>query len=221
MSTPQHPNIFLASTIAALLAFAHSPEVVSATRLPGINVTAPPPPPLIPPGGGGGFFGGGHRGGGGGGGWGGASTDTPPYYSPAPDPCGDVAHMAAHSNCDLKNPPPLTTNGCGSRGTEWVPDGVPGYRNLFTVACDFHDRCYGNWNASKVDCDVELGINMVSACNLISPSNSRALEFCTVAALTYPAALRFLPAAETAFRTAQQDGLCRYLSKMAGDLSCG
>ena len=59
MSTPQHPNIFLASTIAALLAFAHSPEVVSATRLPGINVTAPPPPPLIPPGGGGGFFGGG------------------------------------------------------------------------------------------------------------------------------------------------------------------
>lgn len=54
--------------------------------------------------------------------------------------------------------------GCGDVSTDkWVPDGM--YGADFTQACGIHDDCYGTLGKNKATCDVELGKNIVLACD--------------------------------------------------------
>jgi RHS repeat-associated protein len=55
-------------------------------------------------------------------------------------------------------------DGCGSTGTEWIPDKFP--RGVdFSHACDQHDKCYGECGASKEDCDSEFRDELFEACD--------------------------------------------------------
>ncbi len=54
--------------------------------------------------------------------------------------------------------------GCGDASTDrLVPDGM--YGADFTEACAIHDACYGALNKNKNACDIELGNNIVLACD--------------------------------------------------------
>lgn len=205
---PQHRNPLLSSLIAGLVALAFHSATPAQNTLPPVYVYAPG-------GGGGGWFGGG----GGHGGWGGVSTVAPDNPD-VPDECANIHGAALSIHCDLKNPPRLVVNGCGSRGSTWVPDGVPGYPGLFSAACNEHDVCYGSMGVTKESCDARLGARMARECQSIDSSDVIARGLCTLAASAYPAALRGLPQAETAFATAQQEALCRSLSAMAEALRC-
>jgi len=62
---------------------------------------------------------------------------------------------------------PVTSNGCGSKDTPWVPDnpiGLPGCS--FASACDYHDCCYGTCGAGKAGCDGGFLGRMLSQCVL-------------------------------------------------------
>jgi len=57
----------------------------------------------------------------------------------------------------------VVLNGCGSKGSEWVPDSYFWIVN-FTPACDCHDECYAKAGVSKDFCDSELRSKMKDAC---------------------------------------------------------
>jgi len=204
----EYRNPLLASVIAGFLALAFQPAASAQNTLPTVYVYAPG-------GGGGGWFGSG----GGHGGWGGVSTVAPENPG-VPDECPNIHDAALSIACDLKNPPRLVVNGCGSRGSAWVPDGVPGYPGLFSAACNEHDVCYGSMGVTKESCDANLGARMARECQSISSADVLARGLCVLAASAYPAALRGLPQAETAFAKAQQEAECRNLSAMAKTWGC-
>ena len=56
-----------------------------------------------------------------------------------------------------------TTNGCGSSGSEWVPDSNWGKVD-FTPACNAHDICYGTCGTTHQSCDNSLANAMEAAC---------------------------------------------------------
>ncbi|MCC8552598.1 hypothetical protein LN543_02130, partial [Xanthomonas hortorum pv. gardneri] len=145
--------------VATLLGSAASLVVGTAVSQSWCNISSCTvyPPILTNPGGGGG----------GGGGWGGSSTDpntvhcswysgwfTCTVYTLPPQVCVDL-YENLPANCDLTRPPPLTVNGCGSTGTDFMPDYLvtaPAlqaeaiqYGNIFTAACNIHDQCYGTF----------------------------------------------------------------------------
>lgn len=57
---------------------------------------------------------------------------------------------------DKKDASPPSANGCGSKGTEWVPDFT------FGAACDKHDLCYASCSNGQFNkCNEEFFDNMV------------------------------------------------------------
>ena len=102
-------------------------------------------------------------------------------------------------------------NGCGSKGSEWVPDSFFGLVD-FTPACNTHDVCYGTCGANKAQCDINLGVDMAAAClNALAafvflPGWGKApLVLCLAQAATYSAVLLAIPNADDAFEDAQND----------------
>jgi hypothetical protein len=70
------------------------------------------------------------------------------------------AHVAEMVRDELARRDPMRlqkANGCGSTGTEWIPDGWWG------AACDKHDVCYETCGRSKFSCDVEFYGNLRSS----------------------------------------------------------
>ncbi len=59
-------------------------------------------------------------------------------------------------------------NGCGSVGTAFIPDRVPGTFD-FTHACIHHDGCYGHRFLSRLSCDERFRSDMKASCEVGSP----------------------------------------------------
>ncbi|KAK4203480.1 hypothetical protein QBC40DRAFT_317296, partial [Triangularia verruculosa] len=60
---------------------------------------------------------------------------------------------------------PVVPNGCGSKGTEWVPDFI------WTGCCDSHDRCFGACYMGFRDCNTIFLDCMYRACwNSLGPN---------------------------------------------------
>ena len=99
-----------------------------------------------------------------------------------------------------------TVNGCGSASFD-VPDSFFGMVS-FTPACNNHDRCYGQCGASKVECDVALGLAMRKACLplMIFPP---LYGLCAAQADIYTAILIAAPMADEAFNSSQ-DEMCEW-----------
>lgn len=57
--------------------------------------------------------------------------------------------------CAMWNP---SKDWCGSKGTEWVPDGN------WSEACWVHDNCYGDSGASKLKCDFQIWQDINGVC---------------------------------------------------------
>lgn len=105
--------------------------------------------------------------------------DDDSFPVPEAPACEDL-YASAPDDCDLANPPVLTTNGCGGGPTAGiVPDSLVlvddgsiwiGYPGLFSNACNRHDKCYGTHPGDKTTCDDTLMSDMLdSARNQISP----------------------------------------------------
>src|SRR6185295_6990610 len=97
--------------------------------------------------------------------------------------------------CDLLAPRPgytPTTNGCGSAGSEWVPESFYGFVD-FSQCCDNHDRCYGSCaqGNSKDRCDRRLRDCMIHACDEVFHGGgfNEAASFCHDQANIYYATL--------------------------------
>lgn len=72
---------------------------------------------------------------------------------------------------------------CGSKGSEWVPEGN------WAEACAVHDKCYGTLGASKTRCDAMLAIEMTLLC---SAREKKLFSYaCESAGVTYFWALAF------------------------------
>ncbi|KAK0663439.1 hypothetical protein QBC41DRAFT_284544 [Cercophora samala] len=75
---------------------------------------------------------------------------------------------------------PVVPNGCGSKGTEWVPDFI------WTGCCDDHDRCYGACAMGFRDCNTIFLDCMYRACwNSVSRLNPTSLMACGSTATLY------------------------------------
>lgn len=93
-------------------------------------------------------------------------------------------------------------NGCGSKGGIRFPDSPSGAD--FSIACNYHDICYGFCNKDKSFCDSLFYHEMIAACTEKHAGNSEALEKCgTAAALYYLAVAEF---GEFAYDDAQKEG---------------
>ncbi len=100
-------------------------------------------------------------------------------------------------------------NGCGSSGSEWVPDSFFWIVD-FSKACNEHDRCYGTCGADKARCDINLGIDMADAClrtfaafAFLPSWGKTPLLLCLAQATIYSATLLSIAAADKAFEEAQ------------------
>jgi len=100
-----------------------------------------------------------------------------------------------------------TSNGCGSAGSEWVPDSFPGGVD-FSSACNNHDICYGTCGSSKGTCDDSLRQDMRDACDAgLSYWNIPGRAACYATAHTYYLAVR--EAGSDPFKEAQ-DNHCKW-----------
>jgi len=92
-----------------------------------------------------------------------------PKPAPAPPPEEEIVITAPHASPPAQTaapaaPPlvlaaaPKKQDFCGSKGTEWVPDGD------WSEACRVHDNCYGTAGANKAKCDALLGVNVAADC---------------------------------------------------------
>jgi hypothetical protein len=126
----------------------------------------------------------------------------------------DVCHVfreAAPAGCDLKSPPPLTTNACGAQDGIDVPDSFIYGDVDFTSACNIHDRCYGTTGKSKETCDLGLETNMENACTDQYPGAWEAVQrnLCYTQANEYYVFLASGVGSDAAFASAQVGGKCR------------
>ena len=146
--------------------------------------------------------------------------------------CDAIAAKVSGS-CDLKNPPLMVTNGCGSGvTTNLVPDflsvyGVPVLRlgPIFEGACNMHDICYGTYFSSKEACDLSLNTNMIKLARLRMTDAQWTTygPFVKLQALGYSAGLQapFIDGISgEAFNQAQLDGACRVYSGKAKAAGC-
>lgn len=146
--------------------------------------------------------------------------------------CNAISSLVS-ANCDLKNPPVLTVNGCGSgMSTYLVPDYLMangalmvGFGPIFAEACNQHDFCYGTYLFSKDECDAILELDMIQIAKEEMSSMQWFLYRFHVRnqAIAYSAALQtppFLSVAQGAYANAQADGECRAYSKMADEAGC-
>src|SRR5690606_33804701 len=181
-------------------------------------------------------------GGGGGGYWGGTSTSQPTaeeecmlfgFGCESFLPTCESVLASAPSGCDLRNPPPVTTNGCGAGPAAGiVPDllivnGVPAiqFGNVFTTACDDHDVCYGTFKVSKHTCDQNLESDMIQAArDRIPPLQWPIYEIhVRFQAALYRVALENMPirlVSQQAYSAAQQQGKCRNVADAANHYGC-
>ncbi|KAG7284683.1 hypothetical protein NEMBOFW57_009292 [Staphylotrichum longicolle] len=102
---------------------------------------------------------------------------------------------------------PPETNGCGSKGTEWVPDTV--LSSNWTGCCNAHDTCYGTCrmpfgtcNERFLDC---LYMRCWASVNLFNPPN---LLACRAIANLYYAVVSARPGREAYNRATKERCLC-------------
>lgn len=74
--------------------------------------------------------------------------------APAPLPPGAQALVDKHSAASARAALAPPKDWCGSKGTEWVPEGLRGTN--WADACKTHDECYGTPGANKYLCDFGL-----------------------------------------------------------------
>lgn len=165
------------------------------------------------------------------------SGDEDPVEPDAPDPekdaeCDAIAAKVP-STCDLKNPPLLVTNGCGSGfSTNVIPDylsvyGVPvlPLGPIFQDACNAHDVCYGTYYTVKEACDLTLNTNMINQAKLTLTDRQWTFygAYIKMQAFAYSAGLQ-APFIESisgdAFKAAQADGACRVYAAKANEAGC-
>ena len=85
--------------------------------------------------------------------------------------------------------PAHAANGCGSDGTEWVPDGFAGAD--FGPACNRHDDCYASSSSTdRKDCDEALKDGLDAACKDEFAWYNPTREVCLEAAYGYYLAVR-------------------------------
>lgn len=97
--------------------------------------------------------------------------------------CAKVRHHDGHTP---------TTNGCGSG--DWkgklVPNGWG--RADFKPSCDQHDVCYGTCGSNKADCDVNLSLDAMKACDAAYGDSPIRQAACYTVALAYGEAVHKL-----------------------------
>jgi len=175
---------------------------------------------------------------GGGGGWGGGTDNTDQSNNPHHDPQHDRCMMVINSTppgCDLRNPPQLVVNGCGSVGSEAIPDYIVSpvlateavsLGGIFKPACDAHDMCYATLGMSKDACDENLRVGMIAeAQRRMSPLQYAALgPYVHAQAWAYAKGLQWswvqARYSGPAFEQAQRDASCRVTSGSAAANGC-
>lgn len=181
-------------------------------------------------------------GGGGGGYWGGTSTSQPTAEEQCmffgmgcedfPPTCPSVL-ASAPSGCNLRSPPVLAPDGCGSGPTAGiVPDflivnGTPATSlgSIFTWACNQHDRCYGRYKASKNSCDMKLEEDMINSAMAEIPAVQWPYyePHVKLQAAAYRLALQNPPISiisRQVYDSSQEKGKCRDISKIANQFDC-
>lgn len=157
---------------------------------------------------------------------GGGSEPIPEEPNPA---CPILEQAARDAGCDLRNPPRLEVNGCGTTDFD-APDYLlarPWLGEIFTGACDSHDTCYGTFGTNKESCDLRLGNQMRQACSS-SAFTLGMTDFpfhaCDEQANIYSGVLQsslvtfFISG--PAFDRAQHEGQCRMLAEEAQAEDC-
>lgn len=146
--------------------------------------------------------------------------------------CNAISDLVP-ADCDLRNPPLLTVNGCGGgMFTYAVPDylainGVPNFRlgPIFKKACDLHDTCYGTYLMSKDACDAQLAKDMV----ILAQDSLSSFQWfiwhnpISSQAVLYSSALQTAPILSIAnglYDIAQGSGACRAYSDDAEAAGC-
>lgn len=137
------------------------------------------------------------------------------------------------ATCNLRYPPELIQNGCGTGATaNIVPDSlivngvtVARFGNLFTSACNRHDTCYGTFGTDKETCDIALGVDMLNKARDVIPTYQWAYyeSHVIVQAAFYSSFLRSSFGelfSNQAFEAAQIEGLCRKLHTSAVSAGC-
>lgn len=145
----------------------------------------------------------------------------------------DAMVSNAPEGCDVRHPPELIRNGCGTGATaSIVPDSlivngatVIRFGNLFTSACNRHDVCYGTAGTNKDACDIALGADMYNKAQDVIPSSQWAYyeSHVIVQAGFYSAFLRSRFGkvfSNQAFQAGQVDGYCRMLNSYAVSAGC-
>lgn len=213
-------SVFLRRTIATIIGVGalFNANVGHASAISTIEVrcTAPecyevviPNPPDEPPSPG---DGGGENGGGGGDG------EAPPEVPQ--QQCDDLNAAARHLGCPIPTRIVQTVNGCGAAGGLNVPDGPPGASGLWTGACNAHDLCYTDLSRQKAQCDAYLGDEMRRVCGEFYGNNLIGRSACVALATAYEVGLRTDLESDQAFRKAQRDSTCNFLTERAAQLGC-
>lgn len=165
--------------------------------------------------------------------FGGSATDfTSEAYEYVEMPsCSELE--AAVDGCDIRNPPLLAVDGCGSGWTAGiVPDylwvnGLPATSlgPIFTEACNMHDRCYGTYGRDKDQCDLQLYNDMIA----YAQTSISAAQWGYYAPHVKNQAELFASslhdgiasgASKNAYLNAQGQGLCRNAHDVAKSLGC-
>lgn len=154
------------------------------------------------------------------------SVSREDYRDPTENICEQI-FSSAPPGCDLRNPPQVEVNGCGSRGSEAIPDYLispvlpvvaVSFGGIFKPACDAHDMCYSNLGVSKDLCDEQLRIGMIDeAKRRMSPIQYATFApFVEAQAVAYSRSLRWewvqARFSGPAFDDAQRLSLCRNLA---------
>jgi hypothetical protein len=123
----------------------------------------------------------------------------------------NIFRDAAPAGCDLKNPPPPITNGCGAQGGIDVPDSFIYGDVDFKPACNSHDDCYGTAGSGKASCDLQLEAEMESQCLQRYPDTLQAVQrnLCYTQANEYYVVLASGIGSDGAYASAQVGGTCR------------
>ena len=160
------------------------------------------------------------------------SGDEEPVSEDEQALCNAISALVS-AECDLKNPPVLTVNGCGGgTSANLVPDyllvnGVPVVRlgAIFSEACNEHDRCYGTYLFDKEECDASLTLDMID----FAKARMSSVQWLfyqvhvRVQAMNYGAVLQQAPIkaiADGLFASAQAEGACRAFAKNAKEAGC-
>ena len=133
-----------------------------------------------------------------------------------PQPSGGRCRPSTNGGIECRTNKPSKKepllNGCGSEGSEWVPDSFL-WIVSFVEACNNHDKCYGTCGSSKEDCDKKLGHDMENACKnkfgILRFVFRKSYLLCLAQAKIYELALLNVSAADAAFEKAQ-DVACEW-----------